>query len=54
MPVETEDNRSDRLDATVGPVGEEFVQDRSDQPVTPVSPVNEVSVQTGVEVPVPS
>jgi hypothetical protein len=51
MPVETEDSRSNRLDAPVGPVEEGFAQDRSDQPVTPV---NEVLVQTGAEVPVPS
>jgi hypothetical protein len=54
VPVEIEENWSDRPATPVGPVIEGSTQNRSERPATPVRSVDGVLLQTKVEVPVPS
>jgi hypothetical protein len=54
VPVEIEENQSDRSATLVKPVIEGSAQNRSDRPATLVRLVDGVLVQTKAEVPVPS
>jgi hypothetical protein len=54
VPVEIEENQSDRSATLVRPVIEGSAQNRSDRPATLVRLVDGVLVQTKAEVPVPS